>query len=235
MLASGGMELDFYIEGIFPYRLFGQTLWITTTHVSLLIVMMVMLTFFILANRAIKKATEVPGTFQNIVEMIVDGLDNFTKGVVGKYSPSFRNYFGTAFIFIWISNTSGLFGLRTPTGDYGTTLALAIVTFTLINVNEIRYNKLSGFCKNLMVPMPLFFPLNLIGKISPVVSLSLRLFANNLSGIIVMAMIYGLLGPLAVVWPAPLHAFFDVFIGSVQAFVFCLLSLTFINNAIVGD
>jgi F-type H+-transporting ATPase subunit a len=134
-----------------------------------------------------------------------------------------------------LCNTSGLFGLRNATADYGTTLALALVTFGVINVSEFKYHKASGFAKNLFKPMPFFLPINIIGKLSTPVSLSLRLFANNLSGIIMLTLIYSLLRSVAYVWPSFLHAFFDLFIGSLQAYVFCVLSMTYIRNACVGE
>ena len=126
-------NLDFMIHGVFSYEIFGQTVWITTSHVCILIVMLVLMGFALAANRAMKRATEVPGTFQNVVELIVEMLDNMANGVMGKYAVAFRNYIGTIFIFILVSNISGIFGLRPPTADYGTTLALGLLSFTIIS------------------------------------------------------------------------------------------------------
>ena len=75
ILLSGAADIDFMIHGVFSYELFGQTLWITTTHICVLIVMLVIIAFCIAANRAVKHATEVPGTFQNIAELVVEKLD----------------------------------------------------------------------------------------------------------------------------------------------------------------
>lgn len=66
ILLSGETEVDFMIHGVFSYELFGQTVWITTTHVCVLIVMLIIIGFCIAANRAVKHATEVPGGFQNV-------------------------------------------------------------------------------------------------------------------------------------------------------------------------
>lgn len=82
----------------------------------LLIVMLVIIGFCIVANRVIKHASDVPGTFQNIVELVVEMLDKMVGGVMGKFSPQFRNYISTIFIFILLSNISGLFGLSTDGG-----------------------------------------------------------------------------------------------------------------------
>ena len=100
ILLSGETSVDFMIHGVFSYELFGQTLWITTTHVCVLLVMLIIIGFCIAANRAVKHATEVPGAFQNVVEMIVEMLDGMVSGVMDKQAIRFRNYIGTIFIFI---------------------------------------------------------------------------------------------------------------------------------------
>ena len=74
-------------------------------------------------------------------------------------------------------------------------------------------------------------PINLIGIIAVPISLSLRLFANILSGTVMMALVYGLLGWIATAWPAALHVYFDLFSGSIQTYVFCMLTMTYIADA----
>lgn len=227
VLLTAGADIDFMIHGVFSYELFGQTIWITTTHVCVLIVMLVIVGFCIAANRAVRHATDVPGTFQNIAELVVEMLDNMIGGVMGKFSPRFRNYIGTIFIFILLSNISGLFGLRPPTADYGVTLALGLMTFTLIHFNKFKHKKVRGVVAELCDPWPFWAPINIIGWVAVPVSLSLRLFANVLSGTVMMALIYGLLAKIAIVWPAALHVYFDLFSGAIQTYVFCMLTMVF--------
>lgn len=234
ILLSEANEIDFMVHGIFQYKFFGQTVWITTTHACLFIVIMMLVIFCLLANRAVKHATEVPGAFQNVVELVVEMLDNMIKGVMGKNAAAFANYIGILFMFILLSNISGLFGLRPPTADYGVTLALGLITFTLITFNKFKYQKVSGVIKGLCDPWPIWAPINIIGDIAVPISLSLRLFANVLSGTVMMALIYGLLGWIATAWPAALHVYFDLFSGAIQTYVFAMLTMTYINNAIEG-
>lgn len=231
ILLSESTEVDFMIHGVFSYELFGQTVWITTTHVCVLLVMLIIIGFCIAANRAIKHATEVPGGFQNVVELIVEKLDGMIGGVMGKQAVRFRNYIGTIFIFIFISNISGLLGLRPPTADYGVTFALGIITFTLIHFNKFKYQKVSGVLKGLCEPWPIWAPINIISDLAVPVSLSLRLFANILSGTAIMALIYALLNKVAIIWPAALHVYFDLFSGAIQTYVFCMLTMTYITDA----
>lgn len=235
ILLSAGADVDIEIHGLFSYELFGQTFWITTTHVCLLIIMLVLLGFAIAANRALRHASEVPSGFQNVVELIVEKLDSMVHGVMGKKGDRFVNYMGTVFIFILFSNISGLFGLRPPTADYGVTLPMALITFCIIHFCQFKYQKPKDIWKDMCSPLPpwlpIWFPINLISEIAVPISLSLRLFANILSGTIIMALIYGLLSKFAYFWPGVLHAYFDIFSGCIQTYVFCMLSMTYISNA----
>lgn len=231
ILLSGADEIDFMIHGVFSYELFGQTLWITTSHVCAVVVFLVILLFIFAANRAIKKGSEIPTGFQNVVELIVEKLDGIVDSTMGKSAPAFRNYIATIFIFILVSNISGLFGLRPPTADYGTTLALGLMTFTLITFNKFKHQKVKGVIKGLCDPWPIWAPINIIGDVAVPISLSLRLFANVLSGVVMMALIYGLLGKIALIWPAALHVYFDLFSGCIQTYVFCMLTMTYIADA----
>lgn len=232
ILLSAGADIDFMVHGIFSYELFGQTVWITTTHVCVLIVFLLLGTFALIANRTMKHASDVPTGFQNVVELIVEMLDGMIKASMGSSAAKFANYIGTIFIFILVSNISGLFGLRPPTADYGVTLALGLITFTLIHFNKFKYQKVSGVIKGLCDPWPIWAPINMIGDVAVPISLSLRLFANVLSGTVMMALVYGLLKWVAVFWPAVLHVYFDLFSGAIQTYVFCMLTMTYISDAI---
>ncbi len=239
ILLSSEANVDFMIHGVYKYELFGQELWITTSHICLFIVVIMIVGFAIAANKAMKKATEIPGGFQNVVELVVEKLDNMVTGTMGKNAPKFQNYIGTVFIFILISNFSGLLGLRPPTADYGVTLPLGVLTFILIHFNQFKYQKpkdiWAGMCSPLPPWLPIWLPINVISEIAVPISLSLRLFANVLSGTVLMALVYGLLQKFALIWPAALHVYFDLFSGAIQTYVFCMLTMTYVNNAIDSD
>ena len=234
ILLSQEAEVDFMIHGVFSYNLFGQELWITTTHICTLIVLLVIVTFCIAANRVMKRASGVPGGFQNIVELVVEKLDGMVESVMGKNASRFANYIGTIFIFILLSNISGLFGLRPPTADYGVTFPLGVMTFAIIHFNKFKHQKVSGVIKGLCNPWVFWAPINIIGDLAVPISLSLRLFANVLSGTVMMALVYALLSKIAIIWPAALHVYFDLFSGAIQTYVFCMLTMTYVNDAIEG-
>lgn len=232
ILMSSDTSMDFMIEGIFKYNFLGMDVWITTSHVCLLIVVLVLLIFGAFAKKAITNGSEVPSGFQNFVELIVEKLDGMVDSTMGRNGVKFRNYIGTIFIFIFISNIAGIFGLRSPTADYGVTLPMGVVTFILIHFNKFKHQKVSGVVKGLCEPWVFWAPINIIGDCAVPISLSLRLFANVLSGTIILSLVYGLLGLFASVWPAVLHVYFDLFSGAIQTYVFCMLSMTYITDAI---
>lgn len=88
ILLSADQEVDFMVHGVFSYKWFGHTVWITTTHVCVLIVFLILGIFALCANRAMKHASDVPTGFQNVVEIIVEMLDNMVKGTMGKVHQS---------------------------------------------------------------------------------------------------------------------------------------------------
>lgn len=226
--------VDFYIHGYQPIQIGGATVYITTSHVCLAIVMAVLIIFAIVANRVIKKAdpTKAPSGFLNVLELLVETLDNLVYDNMGRtLAPKFCNYIGVVFMLIITCNLSGLFGLRPPTADYGVTLPLALITFVMIQYQGFKWQKM-GKIKGLFEPIFLFLPVNIISEFATPVSLSLRLFANILSGTMMMALIYGLLPKVVLwIWPAALHAYLDVFAGALQAYVFAMLTMVFIANA----
>ena len=120
-----GNEVDFMVHGYVPLNIFGHEVWLTTTHVCLLIVCLFMLVIGLIVNNKMKHATEVPGMVQNIAELYVEMMDGVVQSSMFRHWGKYANYILTIFMFLLFSNISGLFGLRPPTADYGVTLPLA--------------------------------------------------------------------------------------------------------------
>lgn len=223
-------NVTFMINGLVKFHLFGQELWITTTHVSVFLVMMALIIFAIVVRAKLKDQAGKPGALQNAAELIVEMLDKMVDGSMGRNAGPFKNYIGVLFLFILFSNISGLLGLRPPTADYGVTLALGLISFGIIQFNNVKYNKFKAVT-DLLEPVVLT-PINIIGEIATPFSMSLRLFGNVLSGTVMMGLIYGLLSKIAIGWPGVLHIYFDIFSGCIQTYVFCMLTMVFTNNKI---
>jgi len=124
--------------------------------------------------------------------------------------------------------------IEEPTKDLNTTLGLGIMCFFIAHVSGIRYKGLKTYIGDYFSPMWFMFPLNIVGEIGKMLSHSFRLFGNIMGGGIILAVVMkllikfligrGLILPLEL----GLKAFFGLFVGLVQAFVFAMLALTYI-------
>ncbi len=224
-------DVDFLIHSYFELSFFGQTVSITTTHVCMVIVCLFLTIVGLAVRRKMARASMVPGGFQNLAEFYVQTMDRFVQANMFRHWRKYANYILTIFMFLFVSNISGLFGLRPPTADFGTTLILALMTFAVIQFQAFRTNGIPGYFKNLTQPVPVLLPVNVIGELAPPVSLSLRLFGNIMGGTVMMALFYGLMPRLLTIGiPVFLHIYLDLFAGTLQAYVFCMLSMVFIND-----
>ena len=119
-----------------------------------------------------------------------------------------------------------------PTTDlsFPLTLALIFVVF-LGHGSGLIYNGLWGYLKEYFSPggiMGVFmFPLNVVGKISELISISFRIFGNIFGGAIIMSVVAGLIYYFVI--PIGMYAYFNVFCGTIQAFVFTMLAATYIS------
>ena len=223
-------DVDFFIHSYYEFQLFGQTLSVNTTMISTAIVSLVLFGLILFARHEIMKDYEEPNAVQNAVEMIVETLDGIVVSNMGQHAPKYKNYVETLMAFIFLSNISGLFGLRPPTADFGTTFALALITFIMIEYAWIK-SKGIRFVKDLFEPFFVFLPVNIISEFATPVSMSLRLFGNVLAGTIMMGLWYGLMPWFAKIGiPAFLHTYFDLFSGAIQTYVFGMLTMTFVTD-----
>lgn len=235
MFLADSSDMTFMIDHYFDFTLFGQKLSITTTHISIIIVDIFIIAIALVARYIFKHPKDVPGPVQNVLELCVELLDGMVSENMGANAPRFRNYIGSIFLFILLSNISGILGLRSPTADYGVTLLLGLVTFSLIHICGIKKNGLKHF-KIFIDPYVFFLPINVISEIATPLSLSLRLFGNVMSGTVMLGLWYSLMpwfAKLAI--PSALHFYFDLFSGAIQTYVFAMLTMTYIQQKISDD
>lgn len=226
-------NLDFGIHTVIPlFEVNGQVFGITTTHVNTFLVMIALTILGIIVRVNIKNFKDVPESkFQNIVELLVEMFGNFTVSTMGEKNKKFAMFYGPMFLFILLSNLTGLIGLRPPTADIATTFALSLTTFFMIQWYGVRAKGLRYF-KGFLEPMPFLLPLNIIGELANPVSLGFRLFGNILGGTIIMGLYYAMMPLLLKIGlPSVLHSYFDVFAGALQTLIFVMLSMTFVSSA----
>ena len=210
----------------------GYTVYMTQSILGTWIVMAVLIVFAVIVRYKMAgfKESPEPGSLQNLIELMVETMHNMAESNLGKDLSWLGGYFFSVFAFILLCNYSPLFKLRPPTADLATTLALALNTFFLIHFLGIKRRKLE-YLKEYLKPIFLFLPMNIIGELSRPVSLSFRLFGNLLGGTIMLDLVYVSLPLLLRIGlPSFLHIYLDVFVGALQAFIFCVLSMTFLNE-----
>ncbi|WMM24242.1 F0F1 ATP synthase subunit A [Tissierella sp. MB52-C2] len=215
-------------------NIFGNEIIVPDTIVDMWIVTILLIIFAFIVNRKIKKANanEVPSNFLNVVEILVESVENLVRSTMGPQNMKFAPYILTLALFLAVANLFGLIGLSPPTSDYSVTLSLALITFVLTQYWSFKNSGgIGGYLKGFTEPMFFLTPLNVIGEIANPISLSFRLFGNIMSGGIIMGLLYQALGIIAPVIAAPLHAYFDVFSGLLQTFIFIMLSMIFIGGA----
>jgi len=209
---------------------FGHKLYLTETLLATWVVMAVLIIFAVIVRLRLRHFRGVPKGFQNVVEALVEAMHSFTVTTMGAKLEGFGGYFFSVFAFILLSNYSGLVGLRPPTSNLATTAALAVSTFVMVQVAGIVCQR-GYYVKSFFEPFVLFFPINVVGELAKPISLAFRLFGNILGGVIIMGLVYQMLPiVLRFVLPNILHAYFDIFAGALQAFIFTVLSMTFIQQ-----
>jgi F-type H+-transporting ATPase subunit a len=220
-----------------------QTVFGLTLH-ELMPVLMSMLiitfiaSFSICATRNLKK---VPTGLQAFLELVVEGLDNFTKTYMGKLSDKFLPFIGTLFIYILFMNLIGQVPLfHSPTTNYNTTLALTLLVFFATHYYGLKHNGPIKYVKHMFgEPIwmaPMLFPLHLLQEfITRPLSLSVRLFGNLMGQHTVLAIFIGFSPILFGLIPIPIQFPFvllDMLLATLQAFIFTFLASFYIAGAI---
>ncbi|WAW15068.1 F0F1 ATP synthase subunit A [Peptostreptococcus equinus] len=226
------------------YLLYIGNFKISETIIVQWIIMLALIAVALFMTRGLKKNPDTKR--QLLLEWFVGGIKGYTTEMMGtkfvSRVPSIVPYVGTIFLFFILSNLAGLFGFKSPTTDLDTTVAWASITIATMYVMGVKFKGPSYF-KEFIEPTPVMLPLNIVGEIARPISLSFRPFGNILGGTIIMGLVYQLNAFLSslipnlkipigqIAFPVPLHLYFDIFAGSLQAFIFMTLTLVFIGNA----
>jgi F-type H+-transporting ATPase subunit a len=191
----------------------------------------------------------IPGRAQNVIEAIYDGLQGFAMSLGGPAAKKYVPLFVTLFIYILLSNWSGLLPFvgrihefRAPTSDVNITVGLALVSFAFFHIEGIRALGLGGYLSK-------FFPIRefkngfgsgiiamfvglvelMLEFVKPL-TLSMRLFGNIYGGEVALGVILAL-----TVAFIPVAIFgLELMLNLVQALIFSVLTLMFILAAIEG-
>lgn len=209
------------------------------TWISICLVVGILL---FIAGRKFKNAdpSVAPKGMLLIFEQIVNMTSSIVKGSVGKHFRNYLWFYGTCMILMLLSNLSGLLGVQPPTSNLSVNVTLAVTVWLIIQGTSLKEKGIMGKLKGWCEPLPILFPLNVLGDMTLPLSLSLRLFGNLLGGTIIMSLVYSLfsllnslltgLGVVLFFVTPLLHAYFDIFSGFIQTYIFFTLSTFFLGQ-----
>ena len=190
------------------------------------IVFAVLIVFGLFASR---KRHILPKPIQVMGELFVSTFYQLTEDALDKESAQkYGPLICALFMFLLLSNWLGIIPyLEEPTKDLNTPLSLGIMGFAIAHYAGIKSKGFKEYAREYFQPMFFMMPLNLIGELSKIVSISFRLFGNIMGGAIIILVVSYL--TYSVLLPPFLNAFFGLFVGTIQAFVFTMLTLVYIS------
>ncbi|MFO7838237.1 MAG: F0F1 ATP synthase subunit A [Desulfosalsimonadaceae bacterium] len=179
-----------------------------------------------------KSLSLVPNKLQNVLELAVSGLEEFMVDISGDEGRWFFPLIGTIFLYIFVSNIMGLIpGFYPATANLNTTLSCALVVFVFTHVIGIKCHGVK-YIKHFTGPIwwmiPIIMPIEIIGHVARVLSLSFRLFGNMMGHELVLAILFFLAG--AFFAPLPIMVL-GILVALIQAFIFYMLSIMYFTEA----
>lgn len=192
------------------------------------------------------------GWRQHVAEWIVEKLDGLVKSNMESIFSPYAPFVGAILALSACSSLMSLLGVFPPTSDLNVVGGWAILVFVLITKNKLK-GGVGYYLKGFLDPIPVMLPMNIISEIATPISMTFRHFGNVLSGTVISVLVGwalqsasaallgwmpGVLGEipfLRIGIPGILSAYFDVFSGCIQAFIFAMLTMLYVSGAYPGD
>lgn len=220
---GGGHELGHKLAHFAGLTFHLDTLYMTWLTMAIVIV---------LAIVATRRVELVPRGWQNFLEMAVTALLDQIDNTMGPKGRKLAPLIITLFLFLVVGNELGLVpGFTSPTNDINTTLGFALMIAILVHILGIVNQGPVRYVKHFFEPYIPFVVIHIVEELAKPITLSFRLFGNILAGeimLIILTMLVPYVIPTA--WLA-----FSVFIGIVQAFIFTMLSMSYLSNSLKDE
>lgn len=191
-----------------------------------------------------------PTGAQNFIEWIFD----FVKGIIQsnmawKDGGRFHFLAVTLILFIFVSNLLGLpFAIsvghtlwwKSPTADPTVTLTLATLMVLLTHYYGVKMRGTGNYLKSYVQPVPFMVPFKIVEEFASTLTLGLRLYGNIFAGEVLLGLLAVLatssvLGLFGAIIPALVWQGFSIFIGSIQAYIFVMLSMVYMSHKVADD
>jgi F-type H+-transporting ATPase subunit a len=193
-----------------------------------------LIAFFLIVRLTL--SVEKPNRAQQVAEMIHEFTGGQADQIIGHGYERFQAFVTCIFLFVVVNNLLGLIpGIDAPTKSPSVPLGLAVLTFLYYNFHGIREQGPVGYVKHFAGPLwwlaPLMFPIEIVSHLARMMSLTIRLYANMLASDLVTLVFFSMI-PLAI---PSLFLGLHFFVSLIQAFVFMLLAMIYLSEAVAHE
>lgn len=216
------------------------------TMIALVVITFILAILIYIAVRR-QKAQKAPNGAILLLEQLIVKSDAYATDLHEHRLDKANPYFISIFVFLLFGNLLSLFGFAPIGSALSAVLAASAITWVVTFGLNVIYHKFIFLLK-------LLNPLELAGNITPLISLTFRMFGNIIGGVVLITLFHAFLNSiwikiinvsansaLAVINPfgillTPIfNLYFDLFAGAIQAFVFMTLTISYWSEASEAD
>lgn len=206
---------------------------------------------FLIAVLSTRRLAMKPTGMQNVLEWVMDFVKNIINSAMDwKDGGRFHVLGLTLIMYIFVSNMLGLpFSItyngelwwKSPTADPAITLTLSVMVIALTHFYGIKAKGAGAYGREFLKPFWIMSPIKIIEEFANALTLGLRLYGNIFAGEILLTLLVGGLaasgwvGAVAAIIPTIAWQGFSIFIGSIQAFIFVMLTMVYMAHKVSHD
>jgi F-type H+-transporting ATPase subunit a len=205
---------------------------------------------FLLAVLSTRRLAMKPTGMQNFMEWVMDFVKNIINSTMDwKDGGRFHILGITIIMYIFVSNMLGLpFSVvvdgtlwwKSPTADPAVTLTLATLIVGLSHFYGVKMRGAGAYGREFFKPFWFMFPIKIIEEFANTLTLGLRLYGNIYAGEILLSLLAaglatGVGGTIAAALPMLVWQGFSVFVGAIQSFIFCMLTMVYLAHKVSSD
>ncbi|MDQ0974459.1 F-type H+-transporting ATPase subunit a [Bacillus niacini] len=205
---------------------------------------------FLLAVLSTRRLAMKPTGMQNFMEWVMDFVKNIINSTMDwKDGGRFHILGITIIMYIFVANMLGLpFSIvvdgvlwwKSPTADPAVTLTLATLIVGLSHYYGVKMKGAGAYGREFFKPFWFMFPIKIIEEFANTLTLGLRLYGNIYAGEILLSLLAaglatGVGGTIAAALPMLVWQGFSVFVGAIQSFIFCMLTMVYLAHKVSSD